>query len=95
MNWIRRILGIEQIPAPEAGQVYISANNGEKIKINDVHVSLTGHMSISICRWRDGCNYRGVPICGWGMADAFAEGLWDWRRQFRACRLTFIGVDKP
>lgn len=95
MNWLRRFLGIEKVPAPEVGQVYVSGNNGQKIKITDVHVSLTGHMSISICRWRDGRNYRGVPICGWGMPDSFAEGLSDWRRQFRACGLRLVGVDKP
>lgn len=95
MTWLRRILGIEQIPAPEVGQVYISGNNGQKIKIADVHKSMSGHLYISVFRWRDGRSYRGVPICGWGIADPFAYGISDWRRQARACRLTLAGIDKP
>lgn len=95
MNWLRRILGIEQIPAPEVGQVYISDNNGEKIKIADVHKSMCGHISISIFRWSDGRISLGTPICGWGIADSFATGLSSWRRQVKAYRLRLIGMENP
>lgn len=54
MNWLRRILGIEQIPAPQVGQVYVSGNNGQKIKIAEVYKSMCGHISISVFYCRGG-----------------------------------------
>ena len=95
LNWLRRILGIEQIPAPDVGQVYVSGNNGQKIKIAEVLKSMCGHISISVFYWSDSRSGQHGPACGSGIADAFVFGLDDWRRKARAYALNPVGMDGP
>lgn len=72
------------VPAPEAGQVWVSEYSGSVMRVERVEISDTGELQVDVERqYEDNRPRRGLR---WGMPARYASSLSAWRARIRAER---------
>jgi hypothetical protein len=60
------------------------------MRICDVHIHTSGTWFITVQNWSNGERWGSM---GWGIGQAYAIGLGQWRAALRAEKREFIGID--